>query len=139
MKTSASSGSPATLLVDGKGLDGNIRGGGHTLYEACAHTGSGGAQWYSLELAVPQKVTRVQIVPRLDCCPDRNYDISITVGPSESFDPNEPECLHISKLVLEEGFVDYFCTGTLHEGKYVKISKNGILALCEVKVFTLLD
>ena len=68
-------------------------------------------------------------------------NIKITIGPSESYDPNEPLCLpEIDDIQRKEGLQDYFCTRR-HSGKYVKISKdtkdNEALAICEVKVFTL--
>ena len=58
----------------------------------------------------------------------------------KSYDPSEPLCLpEIPKLVRQAGLQDYVCTGDLHSGKYVKISKVDKLVLCEVKVFTLHD
>ena len=123
----------AEYLLDGKGLNGNME------EFRCAHTEreTGTVQWFSLELAVPQNISRIQITPRLDCCPKRVRDISITIGPSKSYDPNEPLCLpKITQLVLEEGLTNYWCTGTVHEGKYVKISRDHSMILCEVKVFT---
>ena len=125
---------PASNLLDGKGLDGNMSGG------FCAHTISGqdANNWFSFELAVPQKISRVQITPRLDAGHDRSTNIRITVGPSKSYDPNEPLCLpEISQLALQEGLTTYNCTEPLHEGKYIKISREAPkLNLCEVKIFT---
>ena len=64
-------------------------------------------------------------------------NVRITIGPSEVYDPNEPLCLpEIPKLGNNPGLQDYFCTGYLHEGKFVKISRAGMLNICEVKVFT---
>ena len=138
MSTSESScafGYCASNLLDGKGLNGNVNEG------FCAHTISGrdSNNWFSLELPAPQKVSRVQITPRLDCCSDRAQNIRITIGPSKSYDPNEPLCLpEISQLTMEEGLTNYHCTTPLHEGKYVKISREeSKLNLCEVKIFTL--
>ena len=123
-------------LVDGQGLNGNMIGG------FCSHTDDNEVNhWYSLELAVPEKISRVQIAPRMDCCHDRAKNIHITIGPSQSYDPNEPLCLpEILQLVMEEGLTDYKCTPPQHKGKFVKISKEGsTLDLCEVKIFTLTD
>ena len=122
-------------LIDGKGLDGmwNAENG-------CAHTSQVAApiEWFSLELDSPKTVTRVQIANRVDCCTERGENISITIGPSKVYDPNEPLCLpNINELVQEPGLQDYVCTGELNEGKFVKISRPGTLNLCEVKVFTL--
>ena len=65
-------------------------------------------------------------------------NIRITIGASKEYDPNEPLCLpEIVELSQQAGLQDYYCTGELHEGKFVKISKPGALDLCEVKVFTL--
>ena len=103
-------------------------------------------QWFSLELQEAQKVTKVQIARRMFCCWEQGQNIRISIGPSKSYDPSEPLCLpEISDLVREKGLQDYVCTGHLHSGKYVKISKiakpgnNDALALCEAKVFTLSD
>ena len=62
--------------------------------------------------------------------------IKITVGNSKEYDPNEPECLpEIEDLTRTEGLQDYVCTNQV-SGRYVKISRPGVLVLCEVKVFT---
>ena len=131
-ESSVAAGSPASKLIDGKGLDGiwsNEKG--------CAHTSGNSIQWFSLELEMPEKITRVQIANRVDCCSDRGQNVHITIGSSKVYDPNEPLCLpEIPKLVGEPGLQDYVCTGDLHEGKFVKISRLGMLNLCEVKVFT---
>ena len=128
---------PASNLLNGKGLDGRFEG------DNCAHTDHGPNQWFSFDLGVPKKLSRVQIVPRIwdstDC--DRTQNVKITIGPSESYDPDEPACLMIPQLVMKAGFTDYNCTGALHEGKYVKISRgldgrDGMMDFCEVKIFT---
>ena len=94
-------------------------------------------QWFSLELAYPQKISRVQIAIRTDYLDDRIRNIRITVGSSKEYDPDEPLCLpEIGELVMLAGLQDYSCAGALHEGKYVKISRVGRMNLCEVKVFT---
>ena len=107
----------------------------------CAHTSGGSGalrEWFSLELQEPRRVTRVQIANRLDCCLDRGRNIRITIGPSKDYDPNEPLCLpEIRELSHQPGLQDYVCTGDLHEGKFVKISRAGEMNLCEVKIFTL--
>ena len=123
--------------MDGKGLNGDMDDG------FCAHTKSNehNDNWFSLELAASEKISRVEITPRLDCCHDRAENIRITIGPSQSYDPNEPLCLpEISKLTMVAGLTSYDCTTPLHDGKYVKISRyQPKLNLCEVKVFTIPD
>ena len=94
-----------------------------------------------MELEVPQKVTRVQIANRLDDTRqhivERGHNVRITIGPSIPYESNEPLCLPvIPELVHQPGLHDYPCTGDLHEGKFVKISRRGHINLCEVKVFT---
>ena len=133
---------PASLLLDGKGLDGIFQG------DSCAHTEHGPLQWVSFELESPKKLSHVQITPRLDHLGNgfrrsRAQNVVITIGPSKSYDPNEPLCLPmIPQLVLEAGLTDYNCTGTPHEGKYVKIASgvdgksDGMIEMCEVKIFT---
>ena len=124
-------------LIDGGGLDGSW----NALQNGfCAHTQDvvGRMEWFSLELESPKKVTRVQIANRVDgCCWERGQNIHISIGPSEAYDPNEPLCLsEIGELSSQPGLQDYECTGDLHEGKFVKISRAaGVLNLCEVKVF----
>ena len=86
----------ASKLLDGKGLNGITTRHGHWNNGICAHTQQGENHWFSLELAVPQKISRVQITPRLDClpgCEARAQNIRITNGPSKSYDPNEKLCL----------------------------------------------
>ena len=126
---------PASKLIDGFGLDGIFS---MEQESGCAHTiDDGSIEWFSLELEMPKNVTRVQIANRVDCCLERGQNIRITIGPSSVYDPNEPLCLpEINELVGEPGLQDYVCTGELHEGKFVKISRPGQLNLCEVKVFT---
>ena len=87
-------------------------------------------------------MTKVQIARRMEnCCWQQGENIKITIGPSKSYDPYEPLCLpEIADLQRVNGLQDYVCTGKLHSGKYVKISKDdGPLVLCEVKVFTLAE
>ena len=141
MGTDESSGNsrPASRLIDGLGLDGNLFN-----EEGCAHTSGCGLianEWFSLELPVSRKITRIQIANRVDCtsaeCKQRANNVRITIGPSKAYDPNEPLCLpEIPALVWEPGLQDYSCTGDLHEGRFVKISRAGCLNLCEVQVFT---
>ena len=126
---------PASKLIDGFGIDGRWC---HQSPTCCAHTNGGTLEWFSLELESPKKITRVQIANRVDCCSERGHNIRISIGPSSAYDPNEPLCLpQISELKPQPGLQDYVCTGHLHRGKFVKISRAGILNLCEVKIFTL--
>ena len=124
----------ASRLIDGKGLDGDWFNG-----DGCAATSDDAApiEWFSLELQVSQKITRVQIANRLDHDEGRGQNIRITIGPSKVYDSNEPLCLpEIPELTKRPGLQDYFCSGDLHEGKFIKISRPGQLNLCEVKIFT---
>ena len=124
----------ASKLIDGK------------LFwdEGCSYTTEsyvdGEIEWWSLELESPQKVTRVQISNRADCCFYRGQNVHISIGTSQVYDPDEPLCLPpIPELSRKPGLHNYFCTGDLHEGKFVKISRAGIMNICEVKVFTALE
>ena len=110
------------------------------IYSGCAHTKdrSSEREWFSLELPAAQKVAKVQIARRLHCkiCWQHGQDINITIGPSKSYDPNEPTCLpEIKDLKRESGLQDYVCTENPPPGQFVKLSKIGYLVLCEVKVF----
>ena len=109
-------------------------------YSGCAHTQIIGQQWFSVELPTAQKVTKVQIARRMEggCCWHQGQNIKITIGPSRSYDPNEPTCLpEIRELKRQSGLQDYMCTDNPPPGKFVKLSKIGSLVLCEVKVFIL--
>ena len=71
---------------------------------------------------------------------ERSRDIRITIGPSKEYDPNEPLCLpKIDELNQQAGLQDYYCTGELHAGKFVKISRKGVMNLCETRVYTLAE
>ena len=126
---------PASKLIDGLGLDGNFY-----KENGCAHTvGSEGTyEWFSLELQVPQIITRVQIADRVVGNGIFTRNLHITIGPSQAYDPNEPQCLpEIPELEHRPGLQDFFCSGALHKGKFVKIARPGGMNICEVKVFTL--
>ena len=125
----------ATNLLNNKGLSGMFKG------DNCARTNYGPTEWFSFELEVPLKLFSIQITPRLDCCPERSQNISVTIGPSVEYDPDEHLCLPVFDLVLERGLTEYKCTGNLHQGSFVKISRHvngsdGIIDICEVKIFT---
>ena len=91
-----------------------------------------------MELPTAQNVTKVQIVRRMDsCCWGQGQNIKITIGPSKSYDPNEPTCTEIKDLKRESGLQDYVCNGNVPPGQFVKLSKIGLLVLCEVKVFVI--
>ena len=115
------------------------------IYRGCAHTKRGGPwgrdrEWFSLELPTAQKVTKVQIARRMDsCCLGHGYAIKITIGPSKSFDGNEPACTNILSLKRESGLQDYVCKDNPPPGKFVKLSHIGWFSLCEVKVFAFQD
>ena len=95
-----------------------------------------GREWFSLELPTAQNVAKVQIARRMEsCCWGQGQNIKVTIGPSKSYDPNEPTCTDIYDLKRESGLQDYMCTGNLPPGQFVKLSKIGYLVLCEVKVF----
>ena len=125
---------PASMLVDGLGLDGIWSNAG-----GCAATNGQGTQWFSLELEDPGFVTKVRIVRRMDsCCWNQGQDISITIGSSKEYDANDPSCLpEIPDLTREAGLVDYICNPG-QEGQFVKISTpHSVMALCEAKVFAI--
>ena len=127
---------PASKLVDGFGLDGVWGCGGC----ATAERGEGflGPEYFSLELDVPQIVTKVQIVRRMDYTEHQGHNVTISVGQSKYYEEEEPLCLpEIPELQERGGFVDYNCTKEV-KGKYVKISSTeSTFSLCEVKVFIL--
>ena len=121
--------------MDGQGLDGRLGSGG------CAHTNNtANDEWFSVELDAPQYVTKVQITRRRsdspDCCVNQGKGVRITIGSSGGYDSNEPLCRPEIADLDYGGLIDYPCTGNLHQGKYVKISKaGGYFVICEVKIF----
>ena len=106
------------------------------ICSGCAHTKMNrkGREWFSLELPTAQNVAKVQIARRMGYW-GQGQNIKVTIGPSKSYDPNEPTCTDIDDLKRESGLQDYVCTGNLPPGQFVKLSKIGFLVLCEVKVF----
>ena len=127
-----------TRLIDGKGIDGrwSSQGCAATSDAYRPHNLVDGMEFFSLELEAPQKIAKVQIANRVDCCFYRGNNIRITVGPSPVYDPEEPLCLpEITQLSKSAGLQDYVCDGDV-QGKFVKISRPGHINLCEVKVFT---
>ena len=126
---------PASRLIDGLGINGSCY-----RENGLAHTFDDATNWFSLDLEIPKRITRVQIANRLDCCFDRGQNVRISIGPSRVYAANEPLCLpEIPQLNQQPGLQDYVCTGDLHVGRFVKISRAGWLNLCEVKVFTTLQ
>ena len=143
---------PASNLLNGKGRNGKFDG------DNCAHTNNGHNQWISFELENPENLLfSIQITPRLPQESTLNpqqlkrvreemfylfgRNISVTIGPSESYNSTEPLCLPVFDLVMQERLYEYRCTGELHQGKYVKITRigngiDGIVNICEVKIFT---
>ena len=76
---------------------------------------------------------------------EMSQNISVTIGPSRAYNSTEPLCRPMFNLELNENLTEYRCTGDcighkctgeLHHGKRVKISREGILNLCEVEIFT---
>ena len=93
----------ASKLIDGKGLDGIFAN-----ENGCAHTQGGSIEWFSLELHVPEEITRVQIANRMDGDSSHGENVRITIGPSEVYDPNEPDCLpKINQLFHQPGLQNY--------------------------------
>ena len=130
---------PVSNLINDKGHSGRFKG-----YN-CARTNYGPTEWFTFELKVPQTLFSIKITPRLDCCPERSQNIGVTIGSSRSYNPKEPLCLPvIPQLALEEGLTEYKCTGELHQGRFVKITRHadgndgimGMMDICEIKIFT---
>ena len=122
----------ASKLLDGLSLDGRFFN-----EDGCAATNENEiTKWFSLELDVPRIVTKVQIARRMDHSSAQGNNVTITIGPSSEYDPNESLCRpEIPKLELQSGLVDYVCTEGPTEGQYVKISSPLRLCICEAKVF----
>ena len=125
---------PAAKLIDGISLNGNWRDNGEY---GCAHTEGGSMpEWYSLELASTQQVTKVRLVGRQGYTSTQGKDVSITIGPSKEYDANEPLCRPVIDN-LHTTMTDYECTGDPKYGKYVKLSsERNWFTMCEVKVYT---
>ena len=65
-------------------------------------------------------------------------NVKVTVGPSETYDSNDPVCTEIAQLVQQTGstLVEYACDRGEAAGEYVKFSTDQrFLTICEAKVF----
>ena len=121
---------PAAKLIDGI-----LQWDDHGKF-GCAHTEGGSMpEWFSLELASTQQVTKVQLIG-YSHGGDQSKDVSITIGPSKEYDANEPLCRPVIDN-LHTTMTDYECTGDPKYGKYVKLSsERNWFTMCEVKVYT---
>ena len=92
-----------------------------------------------------KKVVGVRLSRRKDPyapAPDANHDyqatnVKVTIGPSEKYDPKEPQCTMIRQLKQQTGstMVDYNCDLGEHAGQYVKFSNDqDYLTICEARV-----
>ena len=129
-------GYPAAKLLDGISTDGKWQADDGRF--GCAHTEGGSMpQWFSLELNGTLQVTIVRLVGRETYPNGQGKDVSITIGPSKSYDANEPRCRPVIPYVNASALTDYECTGDPIYGKYVKISsRRNYFTMCEAQVVT---
>ena len=91
--------------------------------------------YFSLELNAPQKVMRIQLAFRTDCCTDHGKNVKVEVGSSPLYNyVFNSVCTTIGQLA-GTGLVDYDCD-QYHEGRYIHLSTDeDKLVICEAKVF----
>ena len=123
-----------TGLIDNAGLAGTTAD--VQTYSKCgvSHRDSGKRSFLSMKLAAPNKVLRIQLASRTECCRYQGKNVRVQVGSSLQYNANDPVCKEIDQLT-GTGLVDYECD-TFHEGQYVILSNDQVyLTICEAKVF----
>uniref|UniRef100_A0A8C2A2R7 Fucolectin tachylectin-4 pentraxin-1 domain-containing protein n=1 Tax=Cyprinus carpio TaxID=7962 RepID=A0A8C2A2R7_CYPCA len=103
---------------------------------SCSSTDIQTNPWWRVDLSSVERVIRVIITNRLDCCPERINGTEIRIGNSlENNGNNNPICAVISSIPAGVSST-YICNNM--EGRYVNLFLPGdskYLTLCEVEVY----
>uniref|UniRef100_A0A8C2BYM5 Fucolectin tachylectin-4 pentraxin-1 domain-containing protein n=1 Tax=Cyprinus carpio TaxID=7962 RepID=A0A8C2BYM5_CYPCA len=103
---------------------------------SCSSTDIQTNPWWRVDLSSVERVIRVIITNRLDCCPERINGAEIRIGNSlENNGNNNPICAVISSIPAGVSST-YTCNNM--EGRYVNLFLPGdskYLTLCEVEVY----
>ena len=135
--TNAAAGKPTAQSSTGHGgvasraVDGDTRtswGSG-----SCTHT-NGGASWWRVDLEKEYVVRSVGLWNRGDCCGDRLKDYEIWVGDEyNTAKENITRCGDEQTTQVEQGGSrNHVCNSI--RGRYVTVTRNNMLTLCEVQV-----
>ncbi|XP_059356779.1 fucolectin-like [Carassius carassius] len=102
----------------------------------CSHTDIELNPWWRLDLLDSNKIYKVTITNRNDCCLDETTGVEIRIGNSlENNGNNNPRC-GVTSLAPAGSSVSFICGGM--EGRYVNMylpKIQAILSLCEVEVY----
>ncbi|XP_053404989.1 fucolectin-7-like [Mercenaria mercenaria] len=102
----------------------------------CSHTAEGqqsDEHWWMVNLETIYPVSKVSILNRGDCCPERLRDLTITVGETAN---DMQLCAEYAGPGSRGEVVNITCLSSMY-GQYVRISKPATepLQMCEVAVY----
>lgn len=122
--------------VPSRGVDGNTntRWGGRS----CTHTQKWGNQWWHVDLGNNQKVSKVVIYNRQDCCNRRLDGAKVCIGPTAA-SVQRGSTSGLTCKTIPRGSSGPVITLNFNppaRGRFVAVKhKNQYITLCEVKVF----
>lgn len=119
--------------VSNRAVDGNKRGvyGGGS----CTHTLQTANPWWAVDLGAQQRVARIRVTNRSDCCAERLSNFEIRVGNARPSGKGRQNTVCKAGASVPRGQTfEFECQGV---GRFVSIripGANKILTLCEVEV-----
>ncbi|XP_072051771.1 uncharacterized protein [Amphiura filiformis] len=114
-----------------------VDGGTATVYTSgsCTHTDSNATAWWKVDMEAEYCVTKVTILNRSGCCPDRLWGSIVRVGSSSDHTENTQCGTAItSSQAPAGGWAEVICTETIR-GRFISVQVDGILTMCEVKAY----
>ncbi|XP_065051247.1 uncharacterized protein LOC135680930 isoform X2 [Rhopilema esculentum] len=128
-QSSTGAGGDAKRAVDGN-KNSNYRA------KSCTHTNRNNQAWWRVDLASTQKIGKVRVTNRGDCCDDRLKNFDIRVGNTDNNPKANGLCTTFPGAVGKGKTIDLYCTKEV-SGRYVFVMLRGNdwLTLCEVEVF----
>lgn len=117
----------------GRAVDGNRNGNYGS--GSCTHTHGSHNSWWRVDLGSPQRVFKVSLSNRGDCCWGRLNRVEISVGNTDRTGAN-PRCHYYGSSIGRYKTVTFTCYRPL-VGRYVyvRLLTHGALTLCEVEVY----
>ncbi|GMH43530.1 hypothetical protein BSKO_11452 [Bryopsis sp. KO-2023] len=119
--------------LSGRAVDGNKRG----VYSggSCTHTLLSSNPWWAVDLGSPQKIKRIRVTNRSDCCAERLSNFEIRVGNTRPSGGGQQNGVCGGGLAVPRGQTyEFECLTT---GRFVSVRIPGnerYLTLCEVEV-----
>jgi len=114
-----------------------VDGNRNSNYNAgsCTHTQRNYYPWWRVDLGTPQRVFKVSLTNRGDCCWGRLSRVEISVGNTDRSGAN-PRCYYHGGALGRSQTALFTCYRPL-VGRYVYVRRHGwgMLTLCEVEVF----